>query len=78
MVDEVSMLDGRFFSKLDGVARSVRNCPNKPFGGIQLVLAGDFFQLPPVTRGKDKRVFCFQTSRERDRLHCVINNYVSF
>ncbi|XP_069128718.1 ATP-dependent DNA helicase PIF1-like [Argopecten irradians] len=31
-----------------------------PFGGIQLILCGDFLQLPPVTKGTDRRKFCFQ------------------
>ncbi|KAH7935373.1 hypothetical protein HPB52_006760 [Rhipicephalus sanguineus] len=46
VVDEVSMLDGRFFHKLERVARLVRR-NDRPFGGIQLVLCGDFLQLPP-------------------------------
>ena len=54
VVDEVSMLDGGMFDKLDYLARRVRG-NERAFGGIQLVLAGDFFQLPPVgltnTRG---------------------------
>lgn len=55
------MVDGRFFRKLESVARAVRG-NDQPFGGIQLILAGDFLQLPPVTRGKDKRVFAFETA----------------
>ena len=61
IIDEVSMVDGRFFEKLEQVARGVKN-NNLPFGGIQLILAGDFLQLPPVTKGKTKRKFCFETS----------------
>jgi hypothetical protein len=36
----VSMIDGRFWDKLEAVARNIRNI-NKPFGGIQLVLCGE-------------------------------------
>lgn len=43
----VSMIDGRFFDKLEQLARRIRESI-KPFGGIQLILCGDFFQLPPV------------------------------
>jgi ATP-dependent DNA helicase PIF1 len=47
IVDEVSMIDGDLFDKLEHVARTIRN-NGSPFGGIQLVVTGDFFQLPPV------------------------------
>ncbi|KAG6866015.1 hypothetical protein C0991_009423 [Blastosporella zonata] len=40
-------MDGRLFDKLEYIARVVRKS-KKPFGGLQLVLSGDFFQLPPV------------------------------
>lgn len=39
--------------------RVVRKNDN-PFGGIQLIICGDFLQLPPVTKGTDKKTFCFQ------------------
>lgn len=41
------MIDGVFFDKLEELARRVRET-NLPFGGIQLIICGDFFQLPPV------------------------------
>ena len=41
------MLDGGLFDKLEEMARIIKDC-DEPFGGIQLVLSGDFFQLPPV------------------------------
>lgn len=47
IVDEISMVDGDLFDKLESIARSIRN-NGRPFGGIQLVITGDFFQLPPV------------------------------
>ena len=47
VIDEISMVDGDLFDKLEGIARSVRN-NGRPFGGIQVVITGDFFQLPPV------------------------------
>ena len=64
MIAQVSMVDGEYFKKLEHVARQVRN-NEKPFGGIQLIMCGDFFQLPPVV-SKDKkekeRRFAFETS----------------
>lgn len=47
IIDEISMVDGDLFDKLEGIARLMRN-NGRPFGGIQLVITGDFFQLPPV------------------------------
>jgi len=47
IVDEVSMVDGDLFDKLESIARQLR-MNGRPFGGIQVVITGDFFQLPPV------------------------------
>ena len=55
IIDEVSMLSPELFDKLEYVARRIRN-NDKPFGGIQLVLSGDFLQLPCVNTTD----FCFQ------------------
>ncbi|XP_041981756.1 ATP-dependent DNA helicase PIF1 [Aricia agestis] len=60
IIDEISMVDGAYFEKLEAVARHVRRC-DKPFGGIQLILCGDFLQLPPVVdKSKGDKKFCFQ------------------
>ena len=57
------MVDGEYFKKLEHVARKIKN-NEKPFGGIQLIMRGDFFQLPPVvSKEKEKeRRFAFETS----------------
>jgi len=47
VVDEISMVDGQLFDKLSQIGRTIRN-NGRPWGGIQLVITGDFFQLPPV------------------------------
>ncbi len=52
IIDEVSMLDGRVLMMVERVCRRVRRT-QLPFGGLQVVLVGDFFQLPPV-QGKEK------------------------
>lgn len=51
VIDETSMLDPVLFTKLDRLAKKIRHS-NRPFGGIQLMLAGDFYQLPVVNSGK--------------------------
>ncbi len=53
IIDEISMLDGRVLSLVERVCRRVRKL-GMPFGGLQVVLVGDFFQLPPVA-GKEKK-----------------------
>ncbi|KAM3509361.1 hypothetical protein MY11210_006360 [Beauveria gryllotalpidicola] len=47
IIDEISMVDGDLFDKLSQIGRTIRN-NGRPWGGIQLVITGDFFQLPPV------------------------------
>ncbi|KAG7524825.1 ATP-dependent DNA helicase PIF1 [Solea senegalensis] len=59
IIDEISMVEAQFFDKLESVARSVKRS-TEPFGGIQLIVCGDFLQLPPVSKGKEKARFCFQ------------------
>lgn len=68
IIDEVSMMTPELFEKLDAVGRRIRGS-NRPFGGIQLVLVGDFFQLPPVM---DKTSFLFQSSKWEDTLDEII------
>lgn len=60
VVDEVSMLTPNLLEYLDQVGRLVRKC-DKPFGGIQIVFVGDFYQLPPVSKDGDTRTFAFES-----------------
>lgn len=47
IIDEISMMNEELFDKIDDYLKYIRNS-NKPFGGIQIILIGDFAQLPPV------------------------------
>jgi hypothetical protein len=49
IIDEISMLHASFVDMLDKLAKHIRR-NDKPFGGMQVVFTGDFFQLPPVVR----------------------------
>jgi len=60
IIDEISMMTAELFDKLDSLAKKIRS-NKKPFGGIQLLLVGDFFQLPPVTKGDDTVKFAFES-----------------
>jgi ATP-dependent DNA helicase PIF1 len=63
IIDEISMVDGALFDKLERIACVIRK-NGRPFGGIQLVITGDFFQLPPVPDHGTKRdvKFAFEAS----------------
>jgi hypothetical protein len=47
IIDEISMLSGALLNSLDLLARAMKNS-EKPFGGMQVIFVGDFFQLPPI------------------------------
>eukprot|EP00938_MAST-03A_sp_MAST-3A-sp1_P002664 g2664.t1 len=67
IVDEISMLSATVFQLLEALARRLRST-DQAFGGIQLILCGDFFQLPPVEIVKNKtssKLFCFESKAWR-------------
>jgi len=51
IIDEISMLAGYQLDMIDAVARHIRRT-DAPFGGMQIVFSGDFFQLPPISRAE--------------------------
>jgi ATP-dependent exoDNAse (exonuclease V) alpha subunit len=53
VIDEISMMHDYRLDIIDNVLQNVRK-NSEPFGGIQVVLCGDFFQLPPINR-RDSR-----------------------
>lgn len=64
IIDEVSMLDSNLMDLLDAIAQATRRS-SAPFGGIQLLLCGDFFQLPPVSLGSYGAGFAFEATAWR-------------
>jgi len=62
IVDEVSMMSKKIFDILEQLGRSTR-LSSLPFGGLQVVFTGDFFQLPPVgiDGEPDTEKFCFES-----------------
>ncbi len=60
IIDEISMLSAQTLSMVDVVCRTLRGSP-EPFGGLQVVLVGDFFQLPPISKFGDKAQFAYQS-----------------
>lgn len=47
IIDEISMMGGSLFEKMNVIAKTVRDS-QRPFGGISVIVSGDFCQLPPI------------------------------
>jgi ATP-dependent DNA helicase PIF1 len=60
VIDEISMMSRKLFDLLNAIARSVRR-DARPFGGIQVIFSGDFYQLPPVGNDIESQSFCFES-----------------
>jgi len=62
VIDEVSMMSQKLFEMLDAIGKAIRKS-YKPFGGIQLIFSGDFYQLPPVGNRDEPETsnFCFES-----------------
>jgi ATP-dependent DNA helicase PIF1 len=70
VIDEVSMLAGHQLDMVDEIARHLRRS-EEPFGGMQVVFTGDFFQLPPIFSGEGDLRYAFG-SRVWSRFHPVV------
>ena len=70
VVDEVSMLSLKLFNMLNDIGKAIRGNP-KPFGGIQVIFSGDFYQLPPVgdKDEPDTQRFCFESDEWNSVFH---------
>lgn len=74
IIDEVSMVSPEIFSSMDKILRAFKNSP-LPFGGVQVVISGDFFQLPPVSREQKEKRFAWQspTWKSLDLRSCYLD-----
>ena len=63
IIDEISMLSGKVLTGISDILKYFKNNP-APFGGVQVILSGDFFQLPPVSREQlpNREKFAFMAS----------------
>ncbi|MDD2840607.1 MAG: PIF1 family ATP-dependent DNA helicase [Rickettsiales bacterium] len=59
-IDEISMISAEIFDMLNNLLKAVRQ-NNLPFGGLQLILFGDFLQLPPINKENGEVFFCFES-----------------
>lgn len=67
-IDEISMISAAVFDLLNELLKAVRQ-NDQPFGGLQMILFGDFLQLPPINRDSGLSIdyqFCFQSKAWRE------------
>lgn len=55
VIDEISMVRRDLFDAVDQILRKYRD-EDKPFGGVQLILFGDMYQLPPIVTDEDRPI----------------------
>jgi ATP-dependent DNA helicase PIF1 len=72
IIDEISMVDLALFEKISKILQKVKN-NNEPFGGIQLIIVGDFCQLSPVNGD-----YCFLSKvwEECHFTNIILNEYI--
>lgn len=71
VIEEISMIDAKLFNKIEEIARYIRSS-SEPFGGIQLIVTGDFLQLPPVSKIGQSPKFAFKSGAWRRCFKSVI------
>lgn len=73
IIDEVSMLHDYRLDMVDKILRKMHG-KDEPFGGIQVVLCGDLFQLPPITRGGPARYITNSGSVGKHGYSCLLSD----
>jgi hypothetical protein len=73
IIDEVSMLDAKVLDKINVILKGVRRS-QEAFGGVQIIFVGDFFQLPPVSKGDEIKKFAYESTawKEAKLLVCYL------
>lgn len=67
IIDEISMMNNELIELIDNLLKMIKN-NNETFGGIQVILIGDFYQLPPINGN-----YCFTSEIwEKLNLNCII------
>ena len=74
VIDEVSMLHAHRLDMIDSVCQAFKK-NSLPFGGMQVVMSGDFFQLPPISSGQDEAEFVYKAKvwSEMDLRVCYLD-----
>lgn len=74
IIDEISMLHAHRFDMVDRVCQAFKKNP-LPFGGIQVIMSGDFFQLPPISSGRSEVDFVYKSHawQEMDVRVCYLD-----
>ena len=63
MIEEVSMISANLFEMVDTVMKKIRRRLDEPFGGCQVIIFGDFYQLKPVNPNTEKgKIYCFESN----------------
>jgi ATP-dependent DNA helicase PIF1 len=70
IIDEISMVNGELLDNLSDVVCDIRGDFSKPFGGIQLIVCGDFLQLPPIPKRKHDILLMLNAGKTPEDLHC--------
>ena len=70
IIDEVSMLTAELLDKLNELGKKIRGS-KAPFGGLQVLLVGDFFQLPPVSRDEAVQ-FAFESKAWKEGISVTV------
>ncbi len=60
IIDEISMVSPEIFSAIDKILKAFK-FSDEPFGGVQVIVSGDFFQLPPISKNKKEKRFAWQS-----------------